>query len=360
MRDDWQSDDELQKCLKMLAPGTSLREGLENILRAKTGGLVVIGDSEEIMSLVDGGFNINADFSPAYIYELAKMDGAIILSREGKKILYANTQLIPDPSIPSSETGIRHRTAERVSRQTGELVISISQRRHMITIYKGYYKYILKDLSIILTKANQAIQTLTKYKSVLDEALSYLSALEFEDMVTVVDIAIVIQKTEMVVRIINEVEKYIYELGVEGRLVSMQLDELVVGVKEEEVLVLRDYLPEEICKNYKEVIKLLRNLSSDELLELTSIAKILGLGANISTLDIPISSRGYRILNKVPRLPMSIIENLVMNFKKLQRTLNASIEELDDVEGIGEVRARTIKENLKRIFEQTQTDRRVC
>lgn len=359
MRDDRQSDDELQKCLRMLAPGTSLREGLENILRAKTGGLVVMGDSEEIMSLVDGGFNINSDFTPAYIYELAKMDGALILSRDGKRILFANTQLIPDPSIPSSETGIRHRTAERVSRQTGELVISISQRRHMITIYKGYYKYILKDLSIILTKANQAIQTLTKYKSVLDGALSYLSALEFEDMVTVVDIAIVIQKTEMVIRIINEVEKYIYELGVEGRLVSMQLDELVVGVKEEEVLALKDYLPEEMCKNYKEVIRLLRNLSSDELLELTSIAKILGLGANINTLDIPISSRGYRILNKVPRLPMSIIENLVINFKKLQRTLNASIEELDDVEGIGEVRARTIKENLKRIFEQTQADRHV-
>ncbi len=359
MRDDRQNDDELQKCLKMLAPGTSLREGLENILRAKTGGLIVIGDSEEIMSLVDGGFNINADFTPAYVYELAKMDGALILSRDGKRILFANTQLIPDPSIPSSETGIRHRTAERVSRQTGELVISISQRRHMITIYKGYYKYILKDLSIILTKANQAIQTLTKYKSVLDGALSYLGALEFEDMVTVVDIAIVIQKTEMVVRIINEVEKYIYELGVEGRLVSMQLDELVVGVKEEEVLALRDYLPEEMSKNYKEVIRLLRNLSSDELLELTSISKILGLGANINTLDISISSRGYRILNKVPRLPMSIIENLVMNFKKLQRTLNASIEELDDVEGIGEVRARTIKENLKRIFEQTQADRHV-
>lgn len=359
MRDDRQSEDELQKCLKMLAPGTSLREGLENILRAKTGGLIVIGDSEEIMALVDGGFNINADFTPAYIYELAKMDGALILSRDGKKILFANTQLIPDPSIPSSETGIRHRTAERVSRQTGELVISISQRRHMITIYKGYYKYILKDLSIILTKANQAIQTLTKYKSVLDGALAYLNELEFEDMVTVVDIAIVIQKTEMVVKIINEVEKYIYELGVEGRLVSMQLDELVVGVKEEEILALKDYLPEEMCKNYKEVIRLLRNLSSDELLELTSIAKILGLGANINTLDIPISSRGYRILNKVPRLPMSIIENLVMNFKKLQRTLNASIEELDDVEGIGEVRARTIKENLKRIYEQTQADRHV-
>jgi diadenylate cyclase len=159
MRDENNRDDGLLNCLKMVSPGTSLREGLESVLKAKTGGLIVISDSKEIMSLVDGGFNINADFSPAYLYELAKMDGAIILSRDAKKILYANTQLIPDPSIPSSETGIRHRSAERVARQTGELVISISQRRNIITIYKGYLKYVLKDLSIILSKANQALQT---------------------------------------------------------------------------------------------------------------------------------------------------------------------------------------------------------
>lgn len=358
MREDGQKDDEILKYLKMLAPGTSLREGLENILRAKTGALLVIGDSEEVMSLVDGGFSINADFSPAYIYELAKMDGAIIISTDAKRILYANTQLIPDPSIPSSETGIRHRTAERVARQTGELVISISQRRHIITMYKGYYKYILKDLGIILTKANQAIQTLTKYKSVLDKALSGLTSLEFEDMVTVIDVVNVIQKTEMVVRIVNEVEKYIYELGVEGRLISMQLDELVGGIKEEEQLVIRDYVIEQE-KPIKDVIKQLRNLSADELLDLPSLAKIMGLGTNISTLDIPISTRGYRALNKIPRLPMSIIENLVSHLSKLQRVLGASIEELDDVEGIGEVRARTIKENLKRIYEQARMERHI-
>lgn len=357
MRDEGNREDGLLSCLKMLAPGTPLREGLESVLKAKTGGLIVIGDSKEIMSLVDGGFSINADFSPAYLYELAKMDGAIILSRDMKKILFANTQLIPDPSIPSSETGIRHRTAERVARQTGELVISISQRRNIITIYRGYLKYVLKDLSIILSKANQALQTLTKYKSVLDRTLANLGALEFDDMATVLDVAVAVQKIEIVIRIVSEVERYIFELGIEGRLVSMQLDELVAGVKEEEILLVRDYLPKEEAGNYKEVIRTLRNQSADDLLELSLIARIMGLGNNINTLDLPISTRGFRILNKIPRLPMNIIENLVVYFEKLQRVLGASVEELDDVEGIGEVRARIIKESLKRVYEQIQTER---
>jgi len=359
MRDEVSREDGLQGCLRMIAPGTPLREGLESVLKAKTGGLIVIGDSKEIMSLVDGGFHINSDFSPAYLYELAKMDGAIILSRDAKKILYANTQLIPDPSIPSSETGIRHRTAERVARQTGELVISISQRRNIITIYKGYLKYVLKDLNIILSKANQALQTLTKYKSVLDRTLVNLGALEFDDIATVLDVAQAVQKIEIVTRIVTEVERYIHELGIEGKLVSMQLDELVSGLKEEEILLVRDYLPNEESRSYKEVIMTLRNQSSEDLLELPFVAKILGLGNSINTLDLPISTRGYRILSKIPRLPMNIIENLVDDFEKLQRILAASIEELDDVEGIGEVRARIIKDSLKRVYEQIQTERHI-
>lgn len=357
MKGDGIKDDILISSLKMLAPGTSLREGLENVLKAKTGGLIIIGDGEEAMSVVDGGFNINCDFSPAHLYELAKMDGAIILSRDCKKILYANTQLIPDASIPSSETGIRHRTAERVARQTGELVVSISQRRNIITLYKGYMKYILKDTSIILSKANQALQTLTKYKSVLDKAFTNLGAVEFDDIATVHDVATAAQKCEFVVRIAHEVDRYIYELGDEGRLVSMQLEELIVGVKEEEALLIRDYMPQEEDKSCKDVIKQLRNLSSEELLELPSIVKIIGLGSSVSALDVPLFPRGYRILSKVPRLPINIIENLVTKFEKFQYILNATIEQLDDVEGIGEVRAKNIKDSLQKIYEQIHTER---
>ena len=155
-------DEEIKNILKLMSPGTALREGLDNILRAKTGGLVVIGDGEEVMNLVDGGFNINSEYSPAYVYELAKMDGAIVLSGDLRRIICANTQLVPDHALTTYETGTRHRTANRVAKQTGNIVVAISQRRNIITIYKGDLKYVLQESSIILARANQAIQTLEK------------------------------------------------------------------------------------------------------------------------------------------------------------------------------------------------------
>ncbi len=345
------------KLLKQVAPGTPLREGLESILRARTGALIVVGDSEEVMKLVDGGFRIDAEFQPASLYELAKMDGALILTPDCRRILFANATLIPDPSVPSYETGIRHRTAERVARQTGALVIAISQRRNIITLYKGTVKYILRDISVILTKANQALQTLEKYKSVLDQSLTNLSALELEDLVTVMDVVMVVQRTEMVLRIVSEIERYISELGTEGRLVSMQLEELVSNVAEEGSLVIRDYIADGEARTAGQVRDQMARWASEDLLDLTCVTRILGLGTAPSVLEHPVSPRGYRILRKIPRLPMPVIENLVNRFGNLQQVLRASIEELDEVEGIGEVRARAIREGLRRLREQTMLER---
>lgn len=357
VREDKTRGEELTQCLRSLSPGTPLREGLESILRAKTGALIVIGDDEEIMGLVDGGFYINTELTPAYLYELAKMDGGIILSSDEKKILYANAHLNPDPSIPSTETGIRHRTAQRIARQTGHMVVSISQRRNIITLYKGWDKYILQDINKVLTKANQAIQTLEKYKAVLDQAMTSLSALELEDVVTLYDVCLVIQRTEMVMRIANEIEKYINELGNEGRLVSMQLEELLVFVKEDGQHVIEDY---RINIDFKELSYIntgLRNMSSEELLDLSNIANILGYTYDINILDMSVLPRGYRILSKVPRLPVSVIRNIVQHFKNFQKILKASTEELYEVEGIGEIRAKNIKEGLRRVRDQVLLDR---
>ncbi len=232
---------ELMGILKIMAPGTTLREGLENILRAKTGGLIVLGDGKEILDIVDGGFGINAEYSPAYIYELAKMDGAIVISSDLKKILYANTQLMPSSTIPTFETGTRHRTAQRIAKQTGYVVVAISQRRTIITVYKDDIKYVLRDSSIILAKANQAVQTLEKYVSVLERVVSNLNLLEFQDLATLFDVISAIQRTEMVMRIVGEIERYICELGNEGRLISMQLNELIRSVEEDGILLIRDY-----------------------------------------------------------------------------------------------------------------------
>ena len=347
---------ELMSILKLMAPGTSLREGLENILRAKTGGLIVLGDGKEILDIVDGGFGINAEYSPAYIYELAKMDGAIVISSDLKKILYANTQLMPSPTIPTFETGTRHRTAQRIAKQTGSVVVAISQRRNIITVYKEDIKYVLRDSSVILAKASQAIQTLEKYVSVLDRVVSNLNLLEFQDLATLFDVISSIQRTEMVMRIVGEIERYICELGNEGRLISMQLNELIRSVEEDGILLIRDYCQSGM--NYTEMYRQIENMSSEELLDLDFISKIIGY-IGVPLVDTLISPRGYRMLNKIPRIPANVIENLVKHFRELKGTMEASYEQLDSVEGIGEARAKAIKNGLRRLKEQFMLDKQI-
>ncbi len=355
---------ELSKILEMISPGTVLREGLENVLRAKTGGLIVIGDSEDVLGIVDGGFNLNAELTPARLYELAKMDGAIVLNENFDRILCANAQLIPDPTIPSQETGTRHRTAERVAKQTGNLVIAISQRRDIISLYLGSLKHILEDIRVILSKANQAVQTLEKYRNVLDQALTNLSALEFEDLVTISDVVTVIQRAEMVLKIEREIKRYISELGTEGRLIKMQLEELIANVKDEVTLLIKDYMAieeddDEDDKGPDKLLDELTNWSSDEMLSLNTISKALGHGGSMNSLDLSVEPRGYRVLRKIPRLPMPVIDNLVNQFSDLQNIINASPDELDDVDGIGEVRAQAIKEGLRRLRDQVLLDRHI-
>lgn len=344
-----EKDKELVSIFKTIAPGTLLREGLENILRAKTGGLLVLSDSEEILKLADGGFNINSEYSPSYIYELAKMDGAIILSNDLKKIICANAQLMPDSSIPTIETGTRHRTADRVAKQTQSMVIAISERRNIITVYKNNIRYVLRDSSIVLERANQALQTLEKYVTILENVITNLNLLEFQDLATLFDVLTVIQRTEMVLRIENEIDMYISELGNEGRLISMQLNELIRNVEQDGILVIRDYCQSSM--NYDEINKQIQQISDEGILEVDQISKALGY-VGLPLADTLISPRGYRMLSKIPRIPNTIIENLIRNFKSLRSVMEASYEELDKVEGIGEARAKTIRNGLHRIKEQ--------
>lgn len=346
------NEDKITEILKKISPGTPIRNGLENILRARTGALLYFTDNEEnINKLVDGGFYINEDYTPAKLYELAKMDGAIVLSEDMKRILYANAELIPDSSISTVETGTRHRTAERTAKQTGELVISISQRRNIITVFTENERYILEDTSVVLNKANQAIQTLEKYKKVYDSKLNILNEYEFNDIVTLENVISVIQRAEMVMQIVNEIERQIAELGNDGRLVDMQLEQLVTGLEQEEEQIVKDYSVNE-SKSVEEIINEITELSYEELLKDQNLAKILGYDIFSDFDEVGVYPRGYRILNKIPRMPNNIIENLVQGFESFQHIIEASIEQLDNVEGIGEVRARNIKSSLRRMQEQ--------
>ena len=349
-------DDSTQELLRLIAPGTPIRDGIENILRAKTGALLLITDNNDVIKeIVDGGFTINEDYTSSKLYELAKMDGAIILSGDLKKILFANAQLIPSYQIQTVETGTRHRTAERTAKQTGEIVISVSQRRNVITIFKGDLRYVLQDSSKVITKANQALQTAEKYKKVYDREINTLNEYEFNDIVTLENVITVIQRAELVMKMVDEVRRMVYELGEEGRLVEMQLEELVGDLEKEENLIIKDYVTKK--KKAEKVLKEIIDLEVQNLLNPTTIAKILGY-ENFENFDeVGVYTKGYRILSKVPKMPSNIVDNLIKSFKSFQHILIADIPALDEVEGIGEVRARTIKQSLQRMQEQFVFDK---
>src|SRR4051812_21947310 len=349
----------LRATLASIAPGTPLRDGLERILRGRTGALLVLGSDKTVDSISTGGFTLDIPFTPTALRELAKMDGALVLDRDISRIHRANVHLMPDHTIPSEETGTRHRTADRVAKQTGFPVISVSQSMQIIAVYVGEIRYVLEDSGQILSRANQALATLERYKLRLDEVSSTLSALEIEDLVTTRDVAVVAQRLEMVTRIASEIEDYVLELGTDGRLLSLQLDELVTGVDNERELVVRDYLPTSRRKRtHEEVLADIEGLSPTDLVDVAAVADALGLGSN-EHLDAAIAPRGYRLLAKVPRLPGAVVDRLVDHFGNLQKLLSASIDDLQAVEGVGELRARSVREGLSRLAESSILERYV-
>ena len=349
----------LRTTLANIAPGTSLRDGLERILRGRTGALIVLGQDKVVESISTGGFTLDVPFTATGLRELAKMDGAILLDKDATRIERAAVHLMPDPSIYSEETGTRHRTADRVARQTGFPVISVSQSMQIIAAYVGGTRYVLEDSGAILSRANQALATLERYKLRLDEVSSTLSALEIEDLVTIRDVAVVAQRLEMVTRIAREIEDYVLELGTDGRLLSLQLDELVTGVDVERELVIRDYLPQgRRVRTHEEVLAELEGLSPADLVDIGAVAHSIGLGI-AEHLDGAVTPRGYRLLAKVPRLPATVVERLVEHFGSLQKLLSAGIDDLQAVDGVGELRARSVREGLSRLAESSILERYV-
>ena len=346
--------------LRLLAPGTALRDGLERILRGNTGALVILGTDRTTDSMLSGGFPIDVPFSATRLRELAKMDGAIVVDSDVTTIISANVQLLPDPTIATDETGTRHRTADRVSKQTGFPVISVSKSMNMIALYQNGIRHVIEDSSAILARANQAVATLERYKMRLDEVQRNLSALEIEDLVTIRDVASVAQRTQMVLRIAEEIEAYVVELGTDGRLISLQLEELMAGVAAERTLILRDYTPLRIGRKTRtpeQAFADLDSLDSTQLLDLAAAATAIGFAAAPDLLDQPISARGYGLLSLVPRIPESISERIVAHFKSLKDLLAASTDDLQAVEGVGETRARSIRDGLSRIAESKLMER---
>ncbi|HEX6501210.1 MAG TPA: DNA integrity scanning diadenylate cyclase DisA [Micromonosporaceae bacterium] len=354
------SADPLRATLALMAPGTALRDGLERILRGRTGALIVLGYDRTVESLCTGGFPLDVEFSSTRLRELCKMDGAVVLSSDCTRIVRAAVHLMPDPSIPSEESGTRHRTAERVAKQTGFPVISVSQSMRIIGLYVNGQRHVIDDSGAILSRANQALATLERYKLRLDEVSSTLSALEIEDLVTVRDAMAVVQRLEMVRRIADEIAGYVVELGTDGRLLALQLEELMAGVDADRTLVIRDYLPGgRRSRELEDALDELDALSATDLIDLVAVARALGYPGSPDALDAAVSPRGFRLLAKVPRLPSTVVDRLVNHFGSLQRLLGATVEDLQAVDGVGDTRARSVREGLSRLAEASILERYV-
>jgi diadenylate cyclase len=355
--EDGRTDPVVLSAIARLAPGTDLRQGIDDIIRSREGALIVVGNPEELAFLYSGGIRLDKPFTPQLLYELSKMDGAIVVDESLTKLAYANVQLMPDPTIASNETGTRHRTAERVAKQTGSLVVSISQRRETVTVFVGSRRHQLDPIATVLAKANQGLAALETYRRRLEQVLTRLTALEFQNAVVLDDVLVVLQRAEMTARMLREVERDCVELGSEGRLIRAQLEELAGSLPAEEAAVVADYHASDDPPEHRRALERLASLAYDALLEEDDLQELLGYPRTANPLDTAISPRGYRALSQVPRLPPSVIKRVVAEMDGLDAIARASLRELEAVDGVGSVRAREIQEGLRRLQEHNLVER---
>jgi|SRR5436190_9022891 len=349
-------DPKLLSALARIAPGTELRQAIDDIIRSHEGALIVIGEPAKLEFLISGGIRLDQPLTPQLLYELAKMDGAVIVNANLSKLAYANVQLMPDPAIPTAETGTRHRTAERVAKQTSALVISISQQRETVTVFVGDNRYQLDSIADVLAKTNQALHTLETYRQRLEQVLTRLTALEFQSAVVLDDVLVVLQRAEMTTRMAEDIERDCVELGTEGRLIRMQLQELVGDVPGEKTAVVYDYHTEGPAA-VRNALERLARLEYGELLEFEVIAETIGYSPTINPLDYSVSPRGYRVLRHIPRVPEAVIKRVVSSLDGLEAIVRASQRELEAVDGVGAVRAQEIRDGMRRLQEHNLVDR---
>ncbi len=343
----------LREELRLMAPGTPLRDGLERVLRGRTGALVVLGENDTVRQVSTGGFSLDVPFTATALRELAKMDGAIVLSTDKERIVRAGVHLMPDRTIDTVETGTRHRTADRVSRQSGLPVVSVSASMSTISLYLQDRRHLLERSEQILSRADQALQTLERYRERLRQVTHRLSSQEVQDTVTVRDFALVAQRLEMVRRLEEELSGFVDELGTDGRLLTMQLLELSADFERLPELLEADYRP---ADDGGLDLSRLRRLTAAALVDPLAVARAVGFGSGVG-LDTRLVSRGYRQIAQISRLPGALGVRLIDHFGSLQALFGASTAELQEVDGVGESRARAVRDGLLRLADSAYSER---
>ena len=341
----------LNDALALIAPGTALREGLDRILQAKHGALIILGDDPGVLSICTGGFLLDAEYSPQRLSELAKMDGAIILAGDASRIARANVHLVPNSSIATTETGTRHRTAERVARSIDVPVIAVSEAMATIAVYRNDLKHTSQSSGWLIDRSSQALATQQRFRVRFDDALTQLTRLEMEDTVSVRDVVAVLQPGEMVRRIAEEIEEHLVELGADGRLIHLQTEELSAGVE-------RRRSPSSCATTPASPgSRTCASFPPTPLMDLPQVVAILGLPAPDDQLHAEMAPRGYRLLHRLPQLSPPLVESLVERFGTLPEIMSATVPELESVEGIDTATARLVRDGLARMVEASIFER---
>lgn len=331
------TEDEITAVLKAVAPGTNFRAALDGTLRTGKGALIVV-ENDQALPLFDGGFWLNTKFTPQKLIELSKMDGAIILSEDMKRINHANVLLTPDSRIPTHETGTRHKAAERTARQAGTLTIAISERRNEITLYYKNIRYPILPTGELLRRANENIQLLEKQREIFDKQVDRMDKIELRGSSSLRQAVTMIQKGRIISKLAEDLSRSLIELGREGTLLRMRLKEITLGVDRETDLVIKDYTNLDMKKSKF----LLQELSYDSVLEEESIASILGHESMIATQQLG----GWRILSRTSLLD-SETAALTKELQTLQNILNANQETTSRL--IGEEKAKILKDELSKM-----------
>ncbi|TRY18576.1 DNA integrity scanning protein DisA [Tessaracoccus rhinocerotis] len=338
----------LRQYQRLMAPGTPLRAGLDRILHGRTGALVVLGNNSKVQQVSSGGFQLNVEFTPQALRELAKLDGAIILSTDLTRIVAAGVHLVPAGDLPTAETGTRHRSADRTAQVTGLPVVTVSASMSTISLFINSHRHVIETTGQMTSRANQTLATLARVVTRLDAVLEQLNALEVGEQVTIRDLVQVSHRYEMVRRLSQEMQFHIDTLGVEGRLTALQHQELMASFGDLAQLLREDYA-HNLAEPELFTLERLENFSADELLSPSLVAERLGFGPN-AYLETPIKARGVRLLTAVGRLPANLVDKLVERYP-LQELFGASVADLMKLDGVGTARARLIRDALLRVTE---------
>lgn len=339
---------DILEALKLFSPGTAMRNAIDDILRARLGALIVI-EKEGLFNIIEGGFKVNCRFSPQRLVELAKMDGAIIISKDLKRILYANTLLVPDASFKTMETGTRHKAAERAAQQIKTEVLAVSERRNKVTLYYGKEKYVLEKTSEILTRATETLQILEKQKEIYDDSMVHLNILEVTDLTSSSDVCNVLQRMEIIRRVADNVKRNLVELGKEGIIVSMRLKELTKNLNQDRGFILKDYF----YNREDKIEDLLNNMNFDFLLETSNISRMVFEEMG----EKQVFSKGFRLLRNA-----NILEKdqglLIDYFSTLGKIFNAEEKELAEALGKNSF-VGSMKKNIDLLKEKILEGKRI-